>query len=81
MTQVDDAQNDHRYRLVSSLFVRVLGLIYLVAFAFKSGPSPLPIPQSGDVNCDGAVSTADIIHLVNFIFKGGPAPCNVCELL
>ncbi len=36
MTQLDDTQNDHRYRLVSSLFVRLLGLIYLVAFASLS---------------------------------------------
>jgi hypothetical protein len=36
MTQLNDVQNDHRYRLVSSLFVRVLGLIYLIAFASLS---------------------------------------------
>jgi lipase maturation factor 1 len=36
MTQVTNVQNAHHFRLVSSLFVRLLGLIYLVAFGSLS---------------------------------------------
>ena len=32
------------------------------------------LPVSGDVNCDGKVSIADIVYLINYLFKGGPAP-------
>jgi hypothetical protein len=56
-------------------------IIYLVSYAFKSGPAPLPVPEAGDVNCDGQVNSADIIYLVNFVFKSGPSPCDACSLL
>jgi hypothetical protein len=58
-------------------------IIYLVNYVFKSGPQPLPVVQSGDVNCSGSpaapgITSADIIYLVNHVFKGGPVPCNRC---
>lgn len=55
-------------------------IIYLVNYAFKSGPDPLPCAASGDVNCDGAVTSADVIFMVNHVFKSGPEPCDVCAL-
>jgi parallel beta-helix repeat protein len=33
-----------------------------------------PDYQCGDVNNNGAITSADIIYLVNYVFKGGPAP-------
>jgi len=53
MTQLDDTKNDHRYRLVSSLFVRALGLIYLVAFA------SLSTQVTGLAGSDGILPIAD----------------------
>lgn len=50
-------------------------IIYLVNYAFRSGPEPIGGMAVGDVNCNGAVNSADIIYLVGYIFKGGPAPC------
>jgi hypothetical protein len=55
-------------------------IIYLVNYAFKSGPSPLPVAGVGDVNCSRAVTSADIIYMVTYVFKSGPAPCNGCAL-
>ena len=43
--------------------------------------APLPCPAAGDVNCNGANTSADIIFLVNHVFKGGPLPCDVCTLV
>jgi hypothetical protein len=34
-----------------------------------------PISTTGNVNCDGALNSADIIFLVNFVFKSGAPPC------
>lgn len=31
--------------------------------------------DTGDTNCDGSVTSADVIALVNYVFKGGPALC------
>jgi len=33
-----------------------------------------PVAKTGDVNIDGAYTSADIISLVNFVFKSGAAP-------
>jgi hypothetical protein len=49
-------------------------IIYLVNYAFKSGPPPQPVIESGDVTCDGIVTASDIIALVTYIFKSGPEP-------
>jgi hypothetical protein len=32
-------------------------------------------PICGDVNCDGAVTPADVLYLINYLFIHGPAPC------
>ena len=55
-------------------------VIYLVNYAFRSGPGPLPVESAGDVNCNYVVTSADIIYMVNHIFKGQPPPCDVCTL-
>jgi len=54
-------------------------IIFLVNYAFKSGPPPKPCPAAMDVNCSGETSAADIIYAVNFVFKAGPPPCNICS--
>jgi hypothetical protein len=56
-------------------------IIYLVGYAFKSGPDPIPCAASGDVSCDGAVTAQDILILVIHVFKSGPPPCDVCALI
>lgn len=61
-------------------------VIFLVNYVFKSGLEPLPVVQSGDVNCSGSpsspgITSADIIYLVNYVFKGGPAPCTRCPAI
>ena len=35
---------------------------------------PCPILQTGDLNVDAVVNSADIITLVNYVFKSGPDP-------
>ena len=55
--------------------------IYLVNFTFKGGSAPLPCEASGDVNCSGSVTSADIIYMVQHVFKSGPAPCDICTLI
>jgi hypothetical protein len=46
----------------------------------KGGPAPLPVPQTGDVNCSGTLTSADIKGLVNYVFKVGTPPRDVCSL-
>ena len=48
---------------------------------FKGGDPPQPVPEAGDTDCSGAVTSADIIQMVNHVFKGGPEPCDVCTLI
>jgi uncharacterized Ntn-hydrolase superfamily protein len=50
-------------------------IIWMVNHLFKSGPAPLPVPESGDVDGSGALTSGDIIFLVNFVFKSGTTPC------
>lgn len=38
-----------------------------------------PIPLTGDVTGDGAVSQSDIVYLVNHVLKAGPAPVPLKE--
>ena len=54
-------------------------IIYLVTYVLKSGPLPQPCEANGDLNCDGAVTAADIIRELLFVVKGGFPPCNTCE--
>jgi hypothetical protein len=50
-----------------------------VNFVFKGQLPPLPCAANGDVNCSGAVTSADIIYMVNHVFKGAAAPCDICN--
>jgi hypothetical protein len=52
-----------------------------VNFVFKGQAAPLPCEASGDVNCSGSVTSADIIFMVNHVFKGQAPPCDVCTLI
>jgi hypothetical protein len=52
-------------------------VIFLVNYAFKSGPAPVPLAY-GDVDMTCTIATADIIYMVNYIFKGGPEPNDGC---
>lgn len=47
-----------------------------VGFWYGAGGA-CPVTMTGDVNNNGAITSADIIYLVNFVFKGGatPIPC------
>jgi subtilisin family serine protease len=49
-------------------------ITYLINYAFKMGPAPIPHLAIGDANCDGRVNIGDIIFLINYVFKGGLAP-------
>ncbi len=53
--------------------VDVGDVIYLINYAYKDGPLPVP-KASGDVNCDGLLNIGDIIYLLNYLYRGGPAP-------
>lgn len=53
-------------------------IIYVVNYAFKSGPSPMPCTASADVDCSGRIVASDIIYLVNYVLRAGPPPCEPC---
>ena len=54
--------------------VNLADAIFIINYAFRSGPSPDPVP-AGDPNCDNAINVGDVVHIVNYVFKGGPEPC------
>ena len=47
--------------------------VFLINYAFKSGPGPEPY-ISGDANCDGSVNVGDAVFIINYVFKGGAVP-------
>jgi len=49
-------------------------IVYLINYAFKTGPQPYEFIDQGDVNNDDNVDLADIVYLINYLFKHGPAP-------
>ncbi len=51
----------------------IADVVYIVNYAFKSGPAPEPI-QSADVNCDEVANIVDAVYLVNYLFRGGSPP-------
>jgi hypothetical protein len=55
--------------------VDISDIIYLVDYAFGSGPAPA-CELAADVNGDGSVDISDLIYLVDFMFgdPAGPAP-------
>jgi hypothetical protein len=55
-------------------------VVYLIAYVFQSGPSPVPyIVASGDANCSCSVDIDDIVFLIAYVFQEGPAPCSCQE--
>jgi hypothetical protein len=58
--------------------VNVADAVYLVNFAWKSGPPPT-WPYLAEINNDGILDAADIVYLVNYLFKNGPPP--MCSVL
>jgi hypothetical protein len=56
-------------------WITLTDVIYMANYLLKSGPSPIPVWCSGDVNCDNQINLVDVIHLANFLLKGGPPPC------
>jgi hypothetical protein len=51
--------------------------VYLINYALKGGPEPIPL-ETGDMDCaNNYVDLADVVYLINYLFRGGPAPCNL----
>lgn len=51
-----------------------IGLCYDINNVALGTYSGCPIVNTGDVNVDLSITSADIIYLVNYVFKGGSAP-------
>ncbi|MBU2625279.1 MAG: S8 family serine peptidase [candidate division Zixibacteria bacterium] len=49
-------------------------VVYIIAFVFTGGPSPVPVEASGDADGSGEVDIDDVIYLIAYIFTGGPPP-------
>jgi hypothetical protein len=60
--------------------IDVTDIYHLLNYLFSGGPTPCPVVQTGDVNCDGQLDVLDLVALVNYVFQGGPALCNRCAL-
>jgi hypothetical protein len=54
--------------------INLSDVIYLANYIIKSGPTPMPFKDQGDVNADHAVNLADVIYIANKVIKSGPAP-------
>ncbi|MEE9441179.1 MAG: M6 family metalloprotease domain-containing protein [candidate division Zixibacteria bacterium] len=52
--------------------------VYIINYAFKSGPTPIPI-EAGDANGDCGTNVGDAVYLISYIFKGGPDPLPGCN--
>ncbi len=57
-------------------YVDIDDAVYVIAFIFTGGPSPLPY-ASGNCDCSIDVDIDDVVYLIAFIFTGGPAPCDM----
>ncbi len=57
--------------------VDISDAVYLIAYIFAGGASPLPY-ASGDADCSGAVDISDAVFLIAYIFSGGSLPCQGC---
>ena len=58
--------------------INISDVVYLIAWIFNGGPTPIPAPLVGDVNCDAFTNISDCVYLIAYIFSGGPAPCGPC---
>ena len=67
--------------LNTDLRLSAVDVVLLVAFVYRSAPTPEPCPAVGDANCSGNVTAADIVALINHVFRGAEAPCNVCSMI
>jgi len=45
-----------------------------IGFWYGAASTVCPVVNTGDVNLNGTITSADIIYLVGYVFKGGPAP-------
>jgi len=49
-------------------------VVYLIAFIFSGGPTPVPVASAGDADCNGMTDISDAVFLIGHIFSGGPRP-------
>jgi hypothetical protein len=49
-------------------------VVYLIAYIFTGGPSPITNLCCGDADGSGGVDIDDVVYLVAYIFTGGPEP-------
>ncbi|MDD4052351.1 MAG: dockerin type I repeat-containing protein, partial [candidate division Zixibacteria bacterium] len=53
--------------------VNVGDAVFLVSYAFRDGPGPVP-EEVGDANGDGKANIGDAVYIIGYLFRGGPAP-------
>jgi len=53
-------------------------VVYMIAYIFGGGPSPVPV-GSGDSDCSGGVDIDDVVNLISYIFGSGHPPCDLDE--
>jgi hypothetical protein len=58
--------------------IDISDVVYIIAWIFSGGPTPIPVAPAGDVNCDDFTDISDAVYLIQWIFAGGPAPCGPC---
>jgi hypothetical protein len=49
-------------------------VVYLIAYAFTGGPTPVTSLCCGDTDGSGGIDIDDVVYLVAYIFTGGPEP-------
>ena len=55
--------------------LNISDVVYIINYIFNGGPSPIPLPITGDVNCDRETNISDAVFMINYIFNNGPEPC------
>ncbi|MFQ5452569.1 MAG: MXAN_6640 family putative metalloprotease [Candidatus Zixiibacteriota bacterium] len=57
--------------------IDIADIVYFVDYSFNSGPSPLPVDEAADFNCNINVDIADLVDMVEYAFNdGAPPECN-----
>ena len=72
----------------------VSDLVYLINYLYRSGPTPQPFIDQGNVDGKGPyggpldtvcpknnVDVQDLVYLVNYVFKNGPAPIDYVRFI
>jgi hypothetical protein len=54
-------------------------VVYLIAYVFSGGSTPVPDECCGDVDGASGVDIDDIVYLIAFVFQGGAAPIDGCS--